>query len=135
MEVMLCSLASPCFLMWVRKGGQDKKRTGTSSRSLNMLLSSAPRFRICLNDWCERPGNAQGLPRGKSQPRSNITLTMAGRRCWGWLSPATVCLCQRDLLPNAFLPIFIEELARDNNFLLPDKTIPFPPALCHPLVQ
>jgi ATP-dependent DNA helicase PIF1 len=46
MEEMLCSLASPCFLMWVSKGGQFKTRGNviTFSQDLSHLCSSLPRL-------------------------------------------------------------------------------------------
>ena len=44
MEKMLCSLASPCFLMWVSKGGQYKTHGNviTFSQDLNNLCMSLP---------------------------------------------------------------------------------------------
>jgi hypothetical protein len=46
MEEMLCSLASPCFLMWVSKGGQYKTRGNviTFSQDLANLCNSLPRL-------------------------------------------------------------------------------------------
>ena len=46
MEEMLCSLASPCFLMWVSKGGQYKTRGNviTFAQDLNNLCKSLPRL-------------------------------------------------------------------------------------------
>jgi hypothetical protein len=46
MEEMLCSLASPCFLMWVSSGGQFKTRGNviTFSQDVNQLCVSLPRL-------------------------------------------------------------------------------------------
>ena len=46
MEEMLCSLASPSFLMWVSKGGQFKTRGNviSFSQDVAMLYSSLPRL-------------------------------------------------------------------------------------------
>lgn len=46
MEEMLCSLASPCFLMWVSKGGQYKSRGNviTFAQDLKGLCTSLPRL-------------------------------------------------------------------------------------------
>jgi ATP-dependent DNA helicase PIF1 len=46
MEEMLCCLASPCFLMWVSKGGQYKTRGNviTFSQDLTNLCYSLPRL-------------------------------------------------------------------------------------------
>ena len=44
MEEMLCSLASPCFLMWVSKGGQYKSRGNviTFSQDISNLCTTLP---------------------------------------------------------------------------------------------
>ena len=46
MEEMLCSLASPCFLMWVSKGGQYKSRGNviTFSQDIAPLCMTLPRI-------------------------------------------------------------------------------------------
>jgi hypothetical protein len=46
MEEMLCSLASPCFLMWVSKGGQFKSQGNmiTFSQDIAQLCTSLPRL-------------------------------------------------------------------------------------------
>lgn len=46
MEEMLCSLASPCFLMWVSKGGQYKTRGNviSFSQDVSELYSTLPRL-------------------------------------------------------------------------------------------
>ena len=46
MEEMLCSLASPCFLMWVSKGGQYKTRGNviTFSQDITQLCVALPRL-------------------------------------------------------------------------------------------
>ena len=46
MEEMLCLLASPCFLMWVSKGGQYKSRGNviTFAQDVNELCTSLPRL-------------------------------------------------------------------------------------------
>jgi ATP-dependent DNA helicase PIF1 len=46
MEEMLCSLASPCFLMWVSKGGQYKTRGNviTFSQDITNLCTTLPRL-------------------------------------------------------------------------------------------
>ena len=46
MEEMLCSLASPCFLMWVSKGGQYKTRGNviSFSQDISNLCSVLPRL-------------------------------------------------------------------------------------------
>lgn len=46
MEEMLCSLASPCFLMWVSKGGQYKTRGNviSFSQDVSELYSVLPRL-------------------------------------------------------------------------------------------
>jgi hypothetical protein len=46
MEEMLCSLASPCFLMWVSKGGQYKTcgNVITFSQDISHLCSTLPRL-------------------------------------------------------------------------------------------
>jgi hypothetical protein len=46
MEEMLCSLASPCFLMWVSKGGQYKARGNviTFSQDVTNLCTTLPRL-------------------------------------------------------------------------------------------
>jgi hypothetical protein len=46
MEEMLCSLASPCFLMWVSKGGQYKARGNviTFSQDISHLCTTLPRL-------------------------------------------------------------------------------------------
>lgn len=46
MEEMLCSLASPCFLMWVSKGGQYKSRGNviTFPQDLAPLCTTLPRL-------------------------------------------------------------------------------------------
>jgi ATP-dependent DNA helicase PIF1 len=46
MEEMLCSLASPCFLMWVSKGGQYKARGDviTFSQDITQLCTTLPRL-------------------------------------------------------------------------------------------
>ena len=46
MEEMLCSLASPCFLMWVSKGGQYKARGNviTFSQDVTNLCTALPRL-------------------------------------------------------------------------------------------
>jgi hypothetical protein len=46
MEEMLCSLASPCFVMWVAKGGQYKSRGNviTFSQDIGPLCTSLPRM-------------------------------------------------------------------------------------------
>ena len=46
MEEMLCSLASPCFLMWVSSGGQFKSRGNviTFAQDINQLCLSLPRL-------------------------------------------------------------------------------------------
>jgi hypothetical protein len=46
MEEMLCSLASPCFLMWVSKGGQYKSRGNviTFSQDITHLCTTLPRL-------------------------------------------------------------------------------------------
>ena len=46
MEEMLCSLASPCFLMWVSKGGQYKSRGNviTFSQDIAQLCTTLPRL-------------------------------------------------------------------------------------------
>jgi MFS-type transporter involved in bile tolerance (Atg22 family) len=68
---------------------------------------------------------------------SNLTLTMAGdpspspsalklhrRELWGWLSYAFASEVFVIVSLTLFLPICLEQFARDNGFLLPDKTIP-----------
>jgi hypothetical protein len=46
MEEMLCSRASPCFLMWVSKGGQYKARGNviTFSQDISQLCTTLPRL-------------------------------------------------------------------------------------------
>ena len=46
LEEMLCSLASPCFLMWVSKGGQYKTRGNviTFSQDIMQLCMALPRL-------------------------------------------------------------------------------------------
>jgi ATP-dependent DNA helicase PIF1 len=46
MEEMLCSLASPCFLMWVSKGGQYKTRGNviTFPQDISQLCTTLPRL-------------------------------------------------------------------------------------------
>ena len=46
MEEMLCSLASPCFLMWVSKGGQYKTRGNviSFSQDISELCATLPRL-------------------------------------------------------------------------------------------
>jgi hypothetical protein len=46
MEEMLCSLASPCFLIWVGKGGQYKTRgiVISFSQDVSDLYSTHPRL-------------------------------------------------------------------------------------------
>ena len=46
MEEMLCSLASPCFLMWISKGGQYKSRGNviTFPQDLSLLCTTLPRL-------------------------------------------------------------------------------------------
>jgi Helitron helicase-like domain at N-terminus len=46
MEEMLCSLASPCFLMWVSRGGQHKARGNviTFSQDISELCLTLPRL-------------------------------------------------------------------------------------------
>jgi hypothetical protein len=46
MEEMLCSLASPCFVMWVGKGGQYKSRRNviTFPQDISVLCTTLPRM-------------------------------------------------------------------------------------------
>jgi hypothetical protein len=46
MEEMLCSLASPCFIMWVSKGVQYKTRGNviTFSQDISHICSMLPRL-------------------------------------------------------------------------------------------
>jgi UMF1 family MFS transporter len=46
------------------------------------------------------------------------------RELWGWLSYAFASEVFVIVSLTLFLPICLEQFARDNGFLLPDKTIP-----------
>src|SRR5712671_8137894 len=46
------------------------------------------------------------------------------REFWGWLSYAFASEAFAIVSLTLFLPICLEQFARDNGFLLPDKTIP-----------
>jgi ATP-dependent DNA helicase PIF1 len=65
MEEMLCSLASPCFLMWVSKGGQYKSRGNviTFSQDITHLCTTLPRLPEQLDVLVVRKPGA-GTPSG-----------------------------------------------------------------------
>ena len=65
MEEMLCSLASPCFLMWVSKGGQYKSRGNviTFSQDITHLCTTLPRLPKQLDVLVVRKPGA-GTPSG-----------------------------------------------------------------------
>ena len=76
-------------------------------------------------------------PNNRQQAHPLLTLTMATdpsqssssskthrRELWGWLSYAFASEVFVIVSLTLFLPICLEQFARDNGFLLPDKTIP-----------
>ena len=61
---------------------------------------------------------------GESSPSSSSALKLHRRELWGWLSYAFASEVFVIVSLTLFLPICLEQFARDNGFLLPDKTIP-----------
>ena len=57
-----------------------------------------------------------------SSPSSSLKLHR--RELWGWLSYAFASEVFVIVSLTLFLPICLEQFARDNGFLLPDKTVP-----------
>ena len=57
---------------------------------------------------------------------SSSSLKRHKRELWGWLSYAFASEVFVIVSLTLFLPICLEQFARDNGFLLPDKTIPCP---------
>lgn len=57
-------------------------------------------------------------------PSSLSSLKLHRRELWGWLSYAFASEVFVIVSLTLFLPICLEQFARDNGFLLPDKTIP-----------
>jgi hypothetical protein len=57
-------------------------------------------------------------------PSSSSSLKLHRRELWGWLSYAFASEVFVIVSLTLFLPICLEQFARDNGFLLPDKTIP-----------
>ncbi|KAH9983921.1 hypothetical protein BJV77DRAFT_1162843 [Russula vinacea] len=64
MEEMLCSLASPCFIMWVSKGGQYKARGNviTFSQDVSTLCTVLPRLPEELDALIVRKTDSQTTP-------------------------------------------------------------------------
>ena len=64
MEEMLCSLASPCFIMWVSKGGQYKARGNviTFSQDVSTLCTVLPRLPKELDVLIVRKTDSQTTP-------------------------------------------------------------------------
>lgn len=61
---------------------------------------------------------------GDPSPSSSASLKLHRRELWGWLSYAFASEVFVIVSLTLFLPICLEQFARDNGFLLPDKTIP-----------
>ncbi|SRR6266403_1062181 len=57
-------------------------------------------------------------------PSSSSSTKLQRRELWGWLSYAFASEVFVIVSLTLFLPICLEQFARDNGFLLPDKTIP-----------
>jgi ATP-dependent DNA helicase PIF1 len=77
MEEMLCSLASPCFLMWVSKGGQYKSRGNviTFSQDIAPLCTTLPRIPEQLDVLVVRkPGARNGATYRDFRVRKNKVL-------------------------------------------------------------
>lgn len=85
----------------------------------------------------DQPNTCQQSTRHPSSTRQILTLTMDTdplssssslklhrRELWGWLSYAFASEVFVIVSLTLFLPICLEQFARDNGFLLPDKTIP-----------
>ena len=68
------------------------------------------------------------LPMVQQPPSSSSSSSMSSkghrRELWGWLSYAFASEVFVIVSLTLFLPICLEQFARDNGFLLPDKTIP-----------
>ncbi|KAH9989260.1 autophagy-related protein 22-like protein, partial [Russula vinacea] len=61
---------------------------------------------------------------GDPSSSSSASLKLHRRELWGWLSYAFASEVFVIVSLTLFLPICLEQFARDNGFLLPDKTIP-----------
>ena len=66
-------------------------------------------------------------------PSSPSSLKLHRRELWGWLSYAFASEVFVIVSLTLFLPICLEQFARDNGFLLPDKTIPCSSSLVPPV--
>jgi hypothetical protein len=101
MEEMLCSLASPCFLMWVSKGGQYKTRGNviTFPQDIASLCSTLPRLPETLDVLLVRKPNARS-PNGYKDFRVRKKKVLAFLRFLKKHNPyyADVVICPSDLV-------------------------------------
>jgi hypothetical protein len=82
-------------------------------------MSTKP-FDTCLH----RPNCVTLTMDADPSPSSSSSLKLHRRELWGWLSYAFASEVFVIVSLTLFLPICLEQFARDNGFLLPDKTIP-----------